>query len=372
MKLSSKKWLICFAILTVLMLTVVSAVTVIADPFFHYHAPYTDRFYYALDNERSQNNGIMRHFTYDGLITGTSMTQNFKASEAEALFGGRFVKLPYAGASYRELNEGIETALMYNPDIRTVIRSVDPTDFFTHKDTMRADMGDYPDYLYNDFLFDDVNYVWNREILFWRSFLMFRRARSGSEPGIDSFDRYSYWMHMYPGMFGKTHVLQGREHFAPPTEDLPFTDEEREIVTENIKQNVTAICAAHPDVTFYYFFPPYSAACWGIYHERGEIEKRIEAERLAIGLMLEESNLKLYSFNTVTDITCNLNNYMDSMHYGEWVNSMMLRCMKDGTCLLTKENADAYLEEERAFYKTFDYNSLFLQEDLTDPPPELQ
>ena len=83
--LSSKKWLICFSMLTVVMLVLISAVTVIADPFFHYHAPDTERFYYSLDNERSQNDGTMRHFTYDGLITGTSMTQNFKTTEAEAL-----------------------------------------------------------------------------------------------------------------------------------------------------------------------------------------------------------------------------------------------------------------------------------------------
>lgn len=370
--LSSKKWLVCFSMLTVVMLVLISAVTVIADPFFHYHAPDTERFYYSLDNERSQNDGIMRHFTYDGLITGTSMTQNFKTTEAEALFGGTFVKLPYAGASYKELNEGIETALFYNPSLKTVIRSVDPTDFFTHKDVMRADMGDYPYYLYNNNPFDDVNYIWNREILFYRSWQMFRRARMGAAPGIDSFDRYSYWMHMYPGMFGKTNVLQGRERFQPPAETYPLTDEERTILTETVTENVTAVCRAHPDVTFYYFFPPYSAAYFGIFYERGELEKRFEAEKIAIDLMLKEPNLKLYSFNNVADITCDLNNYMDSMHYGEWVNSAILRCMKDGTGLLTKDNAESYLQEERKLYETFDYNTLFLQEDLEDRPPELQ
>lgn len=370
--LSSKQWLVCFSLLTVVLLGLITAVTVIADPFFHYHAPDTTRFYYSLDNERSQNDGIMRHFTYDGLITGTSMTQNFKTSEAEALFGGTFVKLPYAGASYKELNEGIETALSYNPSLKTVIRSVDPTDFFTHKDTMRTDMGDYPYYLYNNNPFDDVRYVWNREILFYRSWQMFRRARNGREPGIDSFDRYSYWMHMYAGKFGKTGVLQGRESFSQPTETYPLTEEEREIVTETIRENVTAICRAHPDVTFYCFFPPYSAAWYGVFHERGDLQKRFEAERVAIDLMLEEPNLKLYSFNAVKDITCNLNNYMDSMHYGEWINSVMLRCMKDEICLLTKETVDAYQEDEKRLYETFDYNSLFLQEDLADPPPELQ
>ena len=40
---------------------------------------------YPLVNERYQNNGIARHFDYDSVITGTSMTgefQNERGSEA--------------------------------------------------------------------------------------------------------------------------------------------------------------------------------------------------------------------------------------------------------------------------------------------------
>lgn len=360
MQLTSKKWLTAFAVCIVALLAVVTRVTVIADPFFHYHAPYTDRFYYSLDNERSQNDGIMRHFTYDALITGTSMTQNFKTSEAEKLFGGTFVKLPYAGASYKELNEGIRKAIAYNPAIRTVIRSVDPTDFFTHKDTMRIDMGDYPEYLYNDFPLDDVQYVWNREILFWRSYQLFRRARAGNAPGIDSFDTYSRWQEMYEGKFGAPYALAGRTAFEEPKETVPFTEEDARMLKENLEQNVISVCRENPDVTFYYFFPPYSVAWWGQMREMGELERRFAAEELALSLLLEAGeNVRVYSFNNLPEITTNLNNYMDSMHYGEWINSVMLYYMQQDVGRITAENAEAYLEEVRKLYEPFDYRSLF-------------
>lgn len=360
MQLTSKKWLLAFAVCIAALLFFVTRVTVIADPFFHYHAPYTDRFYYTLDNERSQNDGIMRHFSYDGLITGTSMTQNFKASEAEALFGGTFVKLPYAGASYRELNEGIETAIRYNPAVKTVIRSVDQTDFFTPKDVMRIDMGDYPEYLYNDFLFDDVQYVWNREILFWRSYQMFRRARAGNAPGIDSFDVYSRWQEMYEGKFGAPYALAGRTTFEEPEETVPFTEEDEQALRENLEQNVISICRAHPDVTFYYFFPPYSVAWWGQMREMGELERRLKAEEAALNMLLEAGdNVHVYSFNNFAEITTNLNNYMDSMHYGDWVNSVILYHMRQGTGRITEETVEDYLEEIRRLYTEYDYLSLF-------------
>ncbi len=54
-----------------------------------------------------------------------------------------------------------------------------------------------------------------------------------------------------------------------------------------------------------------------------------------------------------------MNNYKDTTHYGEWINSQMLSYMKANIGLLTKENYRTYLDNERKFYREFDYNSLF-------------
>jgi hypothetical protein len=56
-------------------------------------------------DERYLNDGIVKHFDYDSIITGTSMTQNFRASEFDELFKAHCVKVPLSGASYREINE---------------------------------------------------------------------------------------------------------------------------------------------------------------------------------------------------------------------------------------------------------------------------
>ena len=81
---------------------------------------------------------------------------------------------------------------------------------------------------------------------------------------------------------------------------------------------------------------------------------------------MNHPNIKLYSFTNCTNITTNLNYYKDMTHYGEWVNSYMLKAMREGKCLLTKENYKEYLQEERFFYTTFDYNSLNEQKDYED------
>ena len=65
------KFLIQEITVTVILMIAVAAVVVFVDPFFHYHAP-VEGISYILDNERYQNDGIVRNYEYDCLITGTS------------------------------------------------------------------------------------------------------------------------------------------------------------------------------------------------------------------------------------------------------------------------------------------------------------
>jgi len=122
---------------------------------------------------------------------------------------------------------------------------------------------------------------------------------------------------------------------------------------------VTDLAYAHPKTTFYYFFPPYSVAYWGELYEKGDLNKNIEIEEYAIELILECPNIKLFSFNTITDITMNLDNYKDTLHYGEWINSKMLEYMKNDIGLLTKNNYKKYIEAEEKLYLNYPYNDLF-------------
>lgn len=94
-------------------------------PFFHYHKPNTERYYYMLNNERSQNDGISKHFDYDALITETSMAQNFIASEMDKIFGTNSIKVCYSGGSYKEINDNLVVALKYNPDLKTIVRGLE-------------------------------------------------------------------------------------------------------------------------------------------------------------------------------------------------------------------------------------------------------
>lgn len=331
--------------------------TIIIDPYFHFHKPLTD-YGYTFWEQRYSNDGIVRHFDYDAYIVGTSMTENFKASEASELFGYNFIKVPYSGGHYKELDHLIQRSFTSDNDIHMIIRCLDYSLLALDKDAEHGEKDPLhpqfkaPEYMVNANPFDDVKYVLNKTILLNETFSTYVNIKN-KKPTID-FDSYARWSSSHT--FGKEAVLGAYTHSAEIQPDKEFTGDDREMIEGNIEQNVISTINKHPETAFYLFFSPYSICYWDTYHSNGTLRWRIEAERTAIELLLECPNVKLYSFTNDFELTCNLDNYKDIAHYGEWVNSSILVKMKADEYLLTKDNYEEYLDEIFNFYSNYDYS----------------
>ena len=355
----ANRWLIVFYGIFLLVLVLVIGIVIYIDPYLHYHAPQTDRFYYDLNsaNERDINDGLAKHTTFNGVIVGTSMTENFQASTAEELFGGVCAKLPYSGGTLRETCILLETALESQPDLRWAIRSLDMNILLKCPGTLRSDLGGFPPYLYSLNPFNDVYYLLNRDVVYKQCYTMLRN----SAQGITDYDSYAYWNDWYT--FGSESVLQDRTSFELASEQRGLTEEERDILRENISTNVLSLAEKYPQVEFYYFFTPYSAAWWGSLLESGIFPRQLEALKLTAEMILPYKNVHLFSWNNVAELTMDLNNYKDPGHYASWVNDWMLRQMAAGSGRLTEENLEDHFQETKELYERFDYDSLF------DQPP---
>ena len=132
------------------------------DPYWHFHEP-QEGITYRLGNGRYMNDGILRHYDYNAVIIGTSMCENFKASQWGELSGNSTVKTPFFGASYREIHDTLERAFLYNDTISTIIWGVDYNLLTCQWDAMKYDT--YPDYLYDGSIVNDGNYLWNKTVL---------------------------------------------------------------------------------------------------------------------------------------------------------------------------------------------------------------
>lgn len=349
---SAKKWLLITMIELYTALIVLGGITFIIDPFFHYHAP-LKQLQYPINNERYQNDGIVKHFTYDAVITGTSMTENFKASEFDRLFGTNSVKVPFYGAHYKETSDNLKRAIQYNPEIRYILYGLDYNKLLFDKDTKR--FGNSPEYLYDENFFNDVYYLLNKDVLFHKTLPVISYTHSGGT--TTDFDTYCNWMSSYT--FGKAAVDKTYERAEKAESSIPFTLRDQEIVEETLDQNVISLAAANPHITFYLFFTPYSIYYWDSLNQTGELERQLKAERTAIEQMLDYDNIQLYSFFDNFELICDLNNYKDSGHYGEDVNTQILQWIYDKEHLLTKDNYLEYCKRIEEFYSTYNYNMLF-------------
>lgn len=84
--MSRKKWAVSFVVLYMAVMLVIGGLVVLIDPYFHFHAP-IEGLSYCLEDVFYINDGVSKHFQYNAMITGTSMTRDFKTQEADELFG---------------------------------------------------------------------------------------------------------------------------------------------------------------------------------------------------------------------------------------------------------------------------------------------
>lgn len=353
--MNNKAWAMSFLALTLALLVAAATLTGVVDPFFHYHAP-LEKLEYPIDNQRYQNDGIVKHFSYDALITGTSLTENFKITEFDALFGTNAVKVCYSGGTYAEITANLQTALDSNPNIRYVLYGLDEWNIYGDKELILAD-GEYPTYLYDDNLLNDVQYLLNKDILCSNTIEVLDYTRNGGK--TTSFDLYSSW----DFSTGKDVVLTGYNRPVKSDSSMDFTEEMARTMKENLEETILSLAKSHPDTEFLFFFPPYSILNWDAHVQEGMLDMHIDAMTLASELLTRAENIRLYSFYTDYDLCTNFDNYRDIVHYHSGINSLLLQRMHDDQYRLTQDNYRQHWEEIRDFYSGYDYESIFTESD---------
>lgn len=343
-----KKNLIVFLGSLIIFISISIGTVAYLDPFFHYHAPH-EGFYYQLNNERFQNRGIAKYFNYDSILTGSSQTLGTKASELENYFGGNFAKLPFSGATFYETGEVIRIAYDSGHDLKLVVRSLDVNHIVEDSHAYRIDLGEYPEYLYNDTLVDDYKYVLNLDIIKDYCLPMIKDRILGKKGGHSSFDEYDYVTYI-PG-----NLLTEVSDFKQADMSIPYTSEDEALLLENLNYNVISLAEQHPETTFIYFIPPYSIVWWRDHASEGTLDYTCSAMESAIQKMLECDNIRVFYFVNETATTTDLNNYADSVHYITPISQMIMHKIAIGENELTRDNYKGCLEATRSLYKNYAY-----------------
>ena len=334
----------------IVLLLIIGSVMIIVDPYFHYHKPLSI-LKYRLGNQRYINDGIIRNFNYNGMIIGTSMTENFKTTQFDKIFNVKSIKVPFSGGSFKEINENIERSLERNKKLQIILRGLDYRMIQDNSEKMRYDS--YPEYLYDDNILNDYKYILNKEIIL--------KGLGGvilntlKERKI-SFDDYSSWRDRKTG---KEIVISNYIREVEKKEITNLSENEITMIKENIERNVLKTAKKYSDVKFIYFITPYSIVYWDSIYQNGKILKQLEAEKIMIEMILKVSNIELYSFFNNYELITNLDNYTDAGHYSYKINDKILEWISQKKYRLTKDNYENYLESNKEFYLNYDYDKIF-------------
>lgn len=337
-------------------LAVIAAVVWLADPFYQYHEPFFG-LEAVLNDRENQMVGTIRNFRYDSLLAGSSVAENFDTDWLNAAYECDTLKTIRASGSLADLLYYVEMAEK-EKDIKNIFWCLD---IFAMDASTEVQLHNViPRYLCTQTPLDDLPYLYNKEILLEKIPAMIVSSLKGINTGGQAY----YWAK------DKNFSAEGamRWYDRPTDAGQNVIRMDPELYTEAVQENVKMLAAQiekHPDIKYRFLIPPYSMLWWDCAWVNGEEEERFYVLEETILMLLSFDNVELYYFQNAGHIICNLDNYMDMIHYSPDVNQFMLEQMREGNYRLTEENweeamADmrslVYAVHEEEIYRYYDRN----------------
>ena len=308
-------------------LVLIVASVVIIDPFEVYHK--ATAFIPPIESgtQSYSNAGIAKSYDYDSVIIGSSMTENFKPSQLDELLGGRFVKLCINGGTPFNHKQMMDLAFSTH-DVKRIFYGMDVmalTFFYT---TPKAEM---PTYLYDDNLFNDVQYWFNQSVL--AKYIPKALKTLGKTDPTQRDSMYSWGKDFTYGKDAVIHEpIRTTEVPQSPLEDRPQLSQQSRL---NVEYNILPYIQAHPDTEFIFFFPPYSLMQWYSYYTIGSLNGTLMQKQALTERLLSYDNVKVYDFHAQLDWILNLDHYVDYEHYGPHINEEIARMIAQDQCRVT-------------------------------------
>lgn len=335
------------------------------DPYRIFHKPSKNEDQYG-GNIRILASGIINTGTFDSLILGTSMAENFSPAEASRVFGNRFVNISLSGSSL------VERALVLNDALRKraltdVIYSLDDLAFDTDS-ILKTPIAPYA-YLYDENPVNDLliyasdpkafRFVFCGNVIFSSTRLC---------PGTRSLEHLVEWYsdQEYSKRFGglnkwleaknNAQVQQALASIATSIRTIrsgriraiqwPEVALAREKHEKIFRDDLLKTIAAYPNTRFYLFFPPYSRLNFAIKKQSDPqaFEEYLDIIRFVVKACAPYRNVQVFGFETES-FPDHLANYKDTEHYHPRINSEILRWMHNGEHVLTPGNLAAYIQE---------------------------
>ncbi len=331
------------------LLVLLAVITIVIDPFVHYHAPLFG-LAAAETEERGQQIGVAKNMTYDTAIVGSSMSENFEAGWFnDGVLGTQTVKLSMQGAHFDDYSRLLNVALS-KPETKRVIISLDNY-LILHNPSEHPTT--IPEYLENNDLSDDIYYLWNKSVVFvFLPQFIINNVTSGfsADSAYCWAGRYKFDRYVAQATYLPFRMMQQKDEERFDTY-YGYVDE--------FLASMTPYIEARPDVEFIFYSPPYSIMYWDDCIQRGRLTAEICALNEVYKALLKYDNVRMFFFQDEWDIITDLNNYKDYSHFSKDISYHIYECMRDGKCELTKDTEFDTLLKFSEDVAAYDHESTF-------------
>lgn len=337
--MDDRKFLKRFGIAAAALLGAAAGAAALFDPFYHFHGPLPGMKAVVTQSEY-QCIGTIRHFEYDSVLLGSSTAENYNNRWFDEAFDCTTVKAIKSSGTTADLKFYLDEAFETH-EIKNIFYSLDL--FALDGDPETNFVNDsMPLYLYDKNPFNDVKYLFNKDVLFKDIPYLLAMNLSG---GYDEGTSYNWWQYK---TFSEEET---RKHYeqAETIEPMQPASLWKERVDANIRI-LEEYVKGHPETSFYFLLPPYSELWWDSVYRSGQREEYLYARQAAMEALTAYENAKVFDFQTEETIILNLDNYMDPIHFSADINRLMAQeaAKEDSQYLVKKGEIPERTERMRA------------------------
>ncbi len=351
------KDLLRFLCASLLIVVAAAGLNFVVDPLQIFRNPRLFTAMYSQDS-RLQNAGLIRSQTFDTPFMGTSLAIHFHQSDVDRILGVKSLKLAMTGSSSREQVFVLEAAMVRHP--KRVIWEVD--DWIFH-DAPDIDANTHlPANLYRGNAKGIASYLLDgamaREALWIAA-----RSMPHFEPVVVSLT--SEVLFKFPiSRVDDINTLQAsddagaiynsRRAFAaysyvtdPVRRKYLLDDTDYDMKVRVFERDAIPLIRAHPDVAFDIYLPPYSILQWVALRETSPAAlKGVYAfSAYFCRRVMEFSNVRLFDFRSVSEVTHDLNNYSDVIHHSPSIDLQVLEWLAQRKYRVDPVAPTRYLDE---------------------------
>ncbi len=314
---------------------------------------------YSQDS-RMQDAGLIRSQDFDTVFMGTSLAIHFRQSDIDRVLGVHSLKLSLNGSSSAEQNFVLAAALKRHPG--RVLWEMDDWIFLDVPDIdsnvhlpanlYRGNLKGLAGYLFSGAMARESAWILARSIppiekpVAWLTtgVIKFPIARVDDinvlRLGFDVAEAYN-----------AKKAMAAFRYITDPVRSVYLADgADYDMKVRNFERDAIGLFAAHPDVTFEIYFPPYSILQWVAMRDAspGTFEQVYKFTAYASRRLTSFANVRLYDFREAEDVTHDLNNYADVIHHSPTIDLKVLSWLAEGKYLVDPRAPTASLDRLKA------------------------